>query len=61
MIMVPGHAIWIGHDPDRIEEDDQWVLENMQKGGSVKTYIKHIKESIKILQGDPKALIVFSG
>ncbi len=59
--MVPGHAIWIGQDPHNAEDDDEWILENMQKGGSVKTYIKHIKEGVQIMERDPQALLVFSG
>lgn len=59
--MVPGHAIWLGHDAGRVEDDNEWILEGMQKGGSVKTYVKHIKEGVKVLQEDPNALLVFSG
>ncbi|OCF41160.1 cytoplasmic protein [Kwoniella heveanensis CBS 569] len=61
LIMVPGHAIWTGHDPDKIREDDDWVLEAMQRGGSVKTYVKHIERGVEELKADPKALLVFSG
>ncbi|RSH90270.1 hypothetical protein EHS25_001604 [Saitozyma podzolica] len=61
LIMVPGHAIWLGHDASKVEEDDQWILEPMQKGGSVKTYVKHIREGVERLRQDPKALLVFSG
>ena len=61
LILVPGHALWIGTDPEKVEEDDQWILEAMQKGGSVKTYIKHIREGVEQLRGDTRALLVFSG
>lgn len=61
MIMVPGHAIWLGNDPGRIMNDEEWILEPMQKGGSVKTFVKHIEESAALLRKDPKALLVFSG
>lgn len=61
LIMVPGHAIWLGHDASKVEEDDQWILEPIQKGGSVKTYVKHIREGVERLRQDPKALLVFSG
>lgn len=59
--MVPGHAIWTGTDVEAIEDDDQWVLQDMQKGGSVKSYIRHIEQGAEILREDPKALLVFSG
>ncbi|WVF70088.1 hypothetical protein IAT40_004875 [Kwoniella sp. CBS 6097] len=61
LIMVPGHAIWTGHDVDKIREDDDWVLEAMQRGGSVKTYVKHIEKGVEELKADSKALLVFSG
>jgi len=61
MIMVPGHAIWVGNDPSKIMKDEEWVLETMQKGGSVKTFVKHIEESASLLRKDPNALLVFSG
>ncbi|WVQ97797.1 hypothetical protein IAU59_004912 [Kwoniella sp. CBS 9459] len=61
LIMVPGHAIWLGHDVEMIREDDDWVLEPMQRGGSVKTYVKHIERGVEELRADPNALLVFSG
>ncbi|ORY26865.1 hypothetical protein BCR39DRAFT_539840 [Naematelia encephala] len=61
LIMVPGHAIWIGNDPERLEEDDQWILEGIQGGGSVKTYVKHIREGVRRLESDPNSLLIFSG
>lgn len=61
LIMVPGHAIWLGHDANNVEEDDDWILEPMQKGGSVKTYVKHIERGVDELKADPKSLLVFSG
>ena len=61
LILVPGHAIWTGHDPSIVREDDDWILEPMQKGGSVKTYISHIMEGVSRLQADSRALLVFSG
>lgn len=61
LIMVPGHAIWVGNDVARITDDDQWILEPMQKGGSVRTYVKHIEEGVERLKSDPRALLVFSG
>ncbi|ADV21719.1 cytoplasmic protein [Cryptococcus gattii E566] len=61
LIMVPGHAIWLGHDANRAGEDDGWILEPMQKGGSVKTYVKHIERGVEELKADPLSLLVFSG
>ncbi|WRT65039.1 uncharacterized protein IL334_001981 [Kwoniella shivajii] len=61
LIMVPGHAIWLGHDPTKATQNDDWILEPMQKSGSVKTYIKHIERGVEELKKDNKALLVFSG
>lgn len=62
LIMVPGHAVWVGHDPSVAAiHDDDWVLEHYQKGGSVQTYVGHIERGAKILKEDPHALLVFSG
>jgi hypothetical protein len=61
LIMVPGHAIWTGNDVEAITDDDQWVLQPMQKGGSVKSYIRHIEKGAEMMREDPKALLVFSG
>ena len=61
LIVVACHAIWTGYDSSKAGEDDDWVLETMQRGGSVKTYIKHIEEGVKQLRNDPRSLLVFSG
>lgn len=61
MIMVPGHAIWTGGDISRVEEDEQWVLEPMQRGGSVRTYLRHIEIGVEMMKEDPSSLLIFSG
>ncbi|TXT06119.1 hypothetical protein VHUM_03592 [Vanrija humicola] len=62
LIMVPGHAVWVGHDPSVAAiHDDDWVLERYQKGGSVQTFVGHIERGAKLLKEDPHALLVFSG
>jgi hypothetical protein len=61
MVMVPGHSIWTGRDKELIENDDEWVLQPIQRGGSVRTFVKHIREGVRVLQDDPSALLVFSG
>ncbi|WVW78758.1 hypothetical protein I302_100719 [Kwoniella bestiolae CBS 10118] len=61
LIMVPGHAIWLGHDADKVNENDDWILEPMQKGGSVRTYVKHIQRGVEELKRDNNALLIFSG
>jgi len=43
LIIVPGHAIWKGTNPDLRLNEDQWVLEPYQKGrGCVAAVFSHI-------------------
>jgi len=32
LVIVPGHAIWIGNDPGQRLDESQWALEPYQKG-----------------------------
>jgi hypothetical protein len=60
--MVPGHAIWIGHDAAKVEQDSEWVLQDMQKGGgSVRTFLRHLEMGVEVMKEDERALLVFSG
>ncbi len=61
LILVPGHAVWLGTDAGAAGEDEEWVLEKMQRGGSVSTYIKHVERAAEMAAGDPRSLLVFSG
>lgn len=43
LIIVPGHAIWKGINPEFRLHEDQWVLEPYQKGGGrVSAFFAHI-------------------
>lgn len=44
LIMVAGHAVWAGCNFQDREKDENWVLESYQRGGSVKTFWKHIQK-----------------
>ncbi|GAA5974747.1 hypothetical protein JCM11641_007250 [Rhodosporidiobolus odoratus] len=61
LVMVPGHAIWQGCDASRATDDHDWILEPMQKGGAVRTYLKHIVKGAEIAVRDPEALLIYSG
>ncbi|KAL1681792.1 hypothetical protein EV122DRAFT_260322 [Schizophyllum commune] len=62
LIMVPGHSIWKGTDPELRFSEDQWVLEHYQKGGKrLSALIKHIEIGAKLAAKDEKSLLVFSG
>lgn len=61
LILVPGHAVWLGNDASTYEDDAEWVLESFQRGGSIKTFNKHIEKGAELLANDPHTLLVFSG
>lgn len=43
LIIVPGHAIWKGTDPQKRTHDNEWILEDYQKGGGrVQAFWDHI-------------------
>lgn len=61
LVIVAGHAIWNGNDPNTVLNDSTWFLEDYQRGGSVKTFLKHIETGIQIAAQDSSSLLVFSG
>lgn len=43
LIIVPGHAIWKGADPEKRTQDSEWILEPYQKGsGRTRVFWEHI-------------------
>ena len=43
LIIVPGHAIWKGFDPEKRTQDSEWMLEPYQKGtGKTQVFWEHI-------------------
>ena len=43
LIVVPGHAIWKGADPEKRTQDSEWTLEPYQKGsGRTRVFWEHI-------------------
>ncbi|KAL4244421.1 hypothetical protein ABKN59_010186 [Abortiporus biennis] len=62
LIIVPGHAIWKGSNPDKRLDDDEWILEPYQRGGGrVAAFVKHIETGADLAMSDDKSLLVFSG
>jgi hypothetical protein len=61
LIMVAGHAIYLGSDLTKIESDEGWILEPYQKGGQVKTFLKHIQTGMEMAKANPLSLLVYSG
>ena len=43
LIIVPGHAVWKGIDPEKRTQDSEWMLEPYQKGtGKTQVFWEHI-------------------
>jgi hypothetical protein len=43
LIIVAGHAIWTGIDPEKKEDESEWALEPYQRGGGrLKVFFEHI-------------------
>lgn len=61
LVLVAGHAIWAGCDVNGRDNDQNWILEDYQRGGSVRTFYKHIQRGLQIATADPHALLIFSG
>lgn len=62
LIIVPGHAIWLGTDPNQRLSEDQWLLEPYQKGkGRLAAFFAHISRGAELAVRDEDALLVFSG
>lgn len=62
LVIVPGHAIWTGHDPKYRLNDSEWILEPYQKGKArLEALYQHIQRGLDIAREDKHALVVFSG
>ncbi|KAF8499596.1 hypothetical protein F5888DRAFT_1683725 [Russula emetica] len=62
LVIVPGHAIWIGAREVDAEVEDSWLLASYQKGRRRPTVFRtHISRGSQIATEDPRALLVFSG
>lgn len=45
LIIVPGHGIWKGGNPEQRLNEDEWILEPYQKGGTrVSAFFSHISQ-----------------
>lgn len=61
-IIVPGHAIYTGDSSlEGLEMDDNWILESFQRGGQVRTFVRHIEKAVAMAKEDPEAVVIFSG
>lgn len=60
LVLVAGHAVYIGQDYLDPEHDRNWFLQAFQRG-EPPFYIGHIRAGIDLAGCDPASLLVFSG
>jgi hypothetical protein len=60
LIIVAGHAVFLGRSEFDPLDDRNWVLEPFQ-AGEPRFYLGHIKAGVIAAAADPRALLIFSG
>ena len=60
LILVAGHAVYVGDDFTAPAADSNWYLQPFQIG-EPPFYIEHINWGVSLAAEDPSALLVFSG
>lgn len=60
LVLVAGHAVYIGHDFLHPEHDRNWFLQSFQRG-EPPFYIEHIRAGVDVAGRDASSLLVFSG
>ncbi|KAF9219610.1 hypothetical protein BS17DRAFT_716987 [Gyrodon lividus] len=62
LILVPGHAIWSGSQPEHALDEDFWTLQDYQKGGgTLSALVDHLRRGASMATEDEHSLLVFSG
>lgn len=60
LVLVPGHAVYLGGGSDSATTDGRWVLNNFQSR-EPRRYIEQIRAAVELVAAQPDALLVFSG
>jgi hypothetical protein len=60
LILVAGHAVYIGKDSAGADRDENWVLRTFQKGEPPR-YIEHVRYAVELAASLPNSLLIFSG
>ena len=60
LILVAGHAVYIGKNSSAADKDESWTLKNFQKGEPPR-YIEHVRFAVELTASLPNSLLVFSG
>ena len=60
LIVVAGHAVYVGSEGEPPEADGHWLLEPYQRG-EPELYIEHIRRGVELAAAEPRSLLLFSG
>jgi hypothetical protein len=60
LVLVAGHAVYVGQDRRVAGDDASWILQSYQKG-EPPCYVEHIRFGVELAATQPTALLVFSG
>ncbi|KAJ7497057.1 hypothetical protein FB451DRAFT_213365 [Mycena latifolia] len=64
LIVVPGHAIWKGTNPDLRMRADEWAFQSYQANQEPRlldVFFKHISNAARLALDDERSLVIFSG
>jgi len=63
LVMVAGHAVFVGVEYSRSTDPQQWALQSYHQGvdGVVESFLNHIRLGIETTAQDPSAMLLFSG
>ena len=60
LVLVAGHAIFVGDKSEEILDDASWLLEPYQQD-EPRFFQEHIKAGVELAAADPRSLLLFSG
>ena len=62
LVLVCGHAVFVGSDYGNANDESSWFLEEYQKTpGQADALINHMKRGVELVAKNENALLVFSG
>mmetsp|Transcript_11004 Transcript_11004/g.30176 ORF Transcript_11004/g.30176 Transcript_11004/m.30176 type:complete len:315 (+) Transcript_11004:353-1297(+) len=62
LVLVAGHAVYVGRDYSEAAHESSWYLESYQKvPGEAQSFLDHIRLGIQEAAADPEAMLLFSG
>jgi len=62
LVLVAGHAVYVGVDFHEATKESSWFLEDYQKvPGEAQSFVDHIALGVQEAHKDPSAMLMFSG